>query len=149
MDAKRWKPETYPQVIPYLVVDDAGALMDFVLKVFDGVPADRVPGPDGNVQHGEVRIGASMVMVGRARTPDARTTSMVYVDVPDVDATYAKALAAGATSLMPPADQFYGHRSAAVIDPFGHKWSLSTQIEEMTPAEMQARMNAWIQSQAK
>lgn len=128
MDAKRWKPETYPQVIPYLVVDDAGALMDFVLKVFDGVPADRVPGPDGNVQHGEVRIGASMVMVGRARTPDARTTSMVYVYVPDVDATYAKALAAGATAVQPPADQPYGDRSGGVRDAFGNQWWMATHL---------------------
>lgn len=132
MDAKRWKPETYPQVIPYLVVDDAGALMDFVLKVFDGVPADRVPGPDGNVQHGEVRIGASMVMVGRARTPDARTTSMVYVYVPDVDATYAKALAAGATAVQPPADQPYGDRSGGVRDAFGNQWWMATHLRPAT-----------------
>ena len=128
MDAKRWKPETYPQVIPYLVVDDAGALMDFVLKVFDGVPADRVPGPDGRLQHGEVRIGASMVMVGRARTPDAKTTSMVYVYVPDVDATYAKALACGATSVQPPADQPYGDRSGGVLDVFGNQWWMATHL---------------------
>jgi PhnB protein len=130
MDARTWKPETYPQVIPYLVVDDAGALMDFVLKVFDGVPADRVPGPDGQVQHGEVRIGASMVMVGRARTPDARTTSMVYVYVPDVDATYAKALAAGATAVSPPADQFYGDRSGGVRDPWGNQWWMATHLRK-------------------
>lgn len=132
MDAKRWKPETYPQVIPYLVVDDAGALMDFVLKVFDGVPADRVPGPDGRLQHGEVRIGASMVMVGRARTPDARTTSMVYVYVPDVDATYAKALACGATSVQAPADQPYGDRSGGVRDVFGNQWWMATHLRPST-----------------
>ena len=132
MDAKCWKPETYPQVIPYLVVDDAGALMDFVLKVFDGVPADRVPGPDGRLQHGEVRIGASMVMVGRARTPDARTTSMVYVYVPDVDATYAKALACGATSVQPPADQPYGDRSGGVRDAFGNQWWMATHLRPTT-----------------
>lgn len=132
MDAKRWKPETYPQVIPYLVVDDAGALMDFVLKVFDGVPADRVPGPDGRLQHGEVRIGASMVMVGRARTPDARTTSMVYVYVPDVDATYAKALACGATSVQAPADQPYGDRSGGVRDAFGNQWWMATHFRPST-----------------
>jgi uncharacterized glyoxalase superfamily protein PhnB len=128
MDAKHWKPETYPQVIPYLVVDDAGALMDFVLKVFDGVEAERVRGPDGHVQHGEVRIGASMVMTGRARAPAARTTSMVYVYVPDVDATYARALASGATSVQAPADQHYGDRSGGVRDPWGNQWWMATHL---------------------
>lgn len=123
-----WKPTTYPQVIPYLVVDDADGLMDFVLEVFAGTPADRVRGEDGATQHGEVRIGASMVMVGRAREPGAATKAMVYVYVPDADATYRAALSAGATSVSAPADQHYGDRTAGVRDRWGNQWYLATRI---------------------
>ena len=140
LTAKAWKPETYPQVIPYLVVEGAGALMDFVGRVFDGVPAERLPGPDGHVQHGEVRIGASMVMMGRARTPDAKTTSMVYVYVPDVDATYPRALAAGATSVMAPADHDDDDdRRGSGKDAWGHPWWIATHGEPVPPDELVRR----------
>jgi PhnB protein len=63
-----------------------------------------------------------------------------------VDAAFDRAVAAGATVLMPVADQFYGERSGTVLDPFGHKWSLSTHIKDMTPAEMQAAMDEWMKA---
>ena len=134
-----WKPKTYPQVIPYVVVDDAGGLMDFLKTVFEGTEAERVVGPDGHVQHGEIRVGESMVMCGRARAPSDRTAAMVYVYVPDVDAAYARAVAAGATSIRPPTDEFYGDRSGGVKDAWGNQWWMATHKETLTPEEVARR----------
>ncbi len=149
-------PDGEHTVTMYLHVRGAADALAFYEKAFGAREKFRLTMGD-QIGHAEFVIGDTAIMVSdenpawgnSSPTTLGGRSSGMNIYVPDCDAAYAKALAAGATSLMPPADQFYGHRSAAVIDPFGHKWSLSTQIEEMTPAEMQARMNAWIQSQAK
>jgi len=83
-----------------------------------------------------------MVMCGQARTPADRTTSMVYVYVPDTDAAYARALAAGATAVRPPADEFYGDRSGGVKDAWGNQWWMATHREELTSEEIARRAAA-------
>ena len=134
------QPEGMQTVIPYLIVEDAGAELDFAAQVFDGEIIERMEGPGGAVMHGEVRIGDSVVMLGAAQPPERPALpAMCYVYVPDCDATYAKALAAGATSTRDPADQFYGDRNAGVRSPSGVEWWIGTHVEDVPPDEMQRR----------
>jgi PhnB protein len=99
----------------------------------------RFSGPDGTVGHAEVRIGGSPVMMGEARGPWPAMPCAIYLYVNDTDAVYRRALAAGATSLMEPADQFYGDRNAGVKDPCGNFWWIATHKEDVSPEELQAR----------
>ena len=132
-------PDGYHSVSPYLIVDDAGALLDFLTAAFDGEERERIAMPSGQVMHAEIRIGNSMVMMGGARPgADAAKTSL-YLYVEQVDAVYRQALAAGAVSVMAPADQFYGDRNAGITDPAGNTWWIATHIEDVPPAELQRR----------
>jgi PhnB protein len=121
------KEETTTQtVIPYVVVPGAEQMMDFLREAFDATEVLRSAGSGGF--HGEVRIGGSQVMMGGRpgmSWPEALATVHLYV--PDADATYRRALAAGATSLYPPTDQFYGDREAGIRDPFGNRWFIATR----------------------
>ena len=132
-------PEGYHTVTPYLVVDDVDRLIDFLRAAFDAVEKERVPGKDGRTGHAEVILGDSYVMMGRAQPEFPATPCMLYVYVPDTDATYARALAAGATSLQEPADMFYGDRNATVKDPTGITWGIATRQENLTPEELAER----------
>jgi len=115
MSASPREPE-FGSVIPYLAVRGAGALVDFLVDAFDGEVVEKIAGPDGGVRHAEVRVGESLLMMGEAR-PDAKTWSaMLYVCVGDSDRAYARAIAAGATSVRAVQDEFYGHRVGAVQD---------------------------------
>ena len=117
-----YQPAGYRSVAPYLVVRDVPGLVDFLVRVFGGVEVERSTLPDGTVLHAEVRIGDSIVMMGAARGESEPTRTALYVYVPDADAVHHAALAAGATSLRAPANQFYGDRCAGVRDPFGNDW---------------------------
>jgi uncharacterized glyoxalase superfamily protein PhnB len=94
--------------------------------------------PDGTIMHVEVRIGDSKVMMGEPTGQFQPMPAMLYVYVKDTDATYLSAMRAGATSLMEPADQFYGDRNAGVEDPCGNRWWIATHKEDV-PAEEMAR----------
>ncbi len=147
-------PTGYHTVTAYLHVRGAAAALAFYAKAFGATERYRLTMGD-KIAHAEFVIGDTTVMVSdenlewgnKSPTTLGGHTSGLNVYVEDCDAAFAQAVAAGGTPLMPPGDQFYGHRSAAVIDPFGHKWSLSTVIEDVPPAEMQTRMEAWMQSQ--
>ena len=132
-------PEGYHTVTPYLVVDDVDRLLDFLKAAFDATEKERVPGQDGATGHAEVLIGDSHVMMGRAQDEIPKLPCMLYVYVPDTDATYARALAAGATSQQEPADMFYGDRNASVKDPTGNLWTIATHQENLTSEELAAR----------
>jgi uncharacterized glyoxalase superfamily protein PhnB len=118
-------------VTPYLVAQDADGLIEFVKRVFDATELSRSIGSAGG-RHAEVRIGDSMVMIGGGTATGAWNgepmPAMLYLYMPDVDAVYARALAAGAISLAAPADQPYGERSAGVQDPFGNQWYVGAPI---------------------
>ena len=143
-------PEGYHSVTPYLTVDDAKAAIRFYEQAFGATEVLRLPMGD-KIGHAEVRIGDSMVMLsdewleygklGPKARGGATATLMIYLE--DVDAAYARALAAGATAERPVEDQFYGDRSGSVTDPFGHSWTLSTHVEDVGEEEMQRRMAAW------
>ncbi len=132
-------PEGYPRVIPYMVVARVQPLIAFLQSVFDGQLLERMEAADGRVMHAEVRIGDSVIMMGEAKEGfPARPTSL-YLYVEDVDAAYRKALHAGASTLMEPADQFYGDRNAGVADAEGNQFWLGARVEDVSPEELQRR----------
>ena len=141
-------PEEYPRVMPYLSIDGAGAAIDFYSTVLDAKERMRMGGPDGKVGHAELEIGDSVIMLAD-ENPDMGNKSptslggspvslMVYVE--DVDATFAKALKAGATEVQPIEDKFYGDRSGSFEDPWGHQWHVATHIEDVSPEDMDKRL---------
>lgn len=133
-------PEGFRTVTPYLVVPDAAKVMDFLKRAFGATERYKMPGPDGSVFHAELQVGDSIVMLGQAQDENRRP--MLYLYVPDVDATYKGAIAAGGISIREPADQFYGDRNGAVKDPGGNEWWIATHKEDVSPQEMQRRMAA-------
>jgi PhnB protein len=148
-------PADYPGVTPYLAVDDAAAAIEFYKTGFGATEIMRLPGPDGKIGHAEVKIGNAIVMIADEH-PDADHRSpktlggsavKLHMYVENVDSFFENAVAAGAKVLMPIADQFYGDRSGRLEDPFGHIWLVSTHIEDVSPEEMQKRMDAYSQGQ--
>jgi PhnB protein len=140
-------PEGYHSVTPYLVVKGAAALIDFLKQAFDANEFVRMARPDGTIQHAEVRIGDSVVMIGEATSPWEPMPTMLYLYAGDVDAIYQRALKTGATSVQAPADQFYGDRTAAVKDPSGNFWYIATHVEDLSPEEIRRRAEAHAKSQ--
>ena len=135
-------PEGYHTVTPYLTATDATALLAFIEKAFDAANVQAMRGADGTVQHAELTIGDSHVMLGQARDAAGATRAMLYLYVPDCDAAYRKAVAAGGTPLSEPATQFYGDRHGAVTDCCGNQWYVATHVEDVPPEEMARRAQA-------
>jgi PhnB protein len=143
-------PDGYHSVTPYLIVDGAAEAIRWYGEALGAVEVLRLPMGD-KVGHAEIRIGNSHVMLSDEWPdygklgPKARggATSGLNVYLEDVDAAFARALAAGASVERPVEDQFYGDRSGTIIDPFGHSWTLSTHIEDLSEEEIQQRMAAW------
>ena len=135
-------PRGYHTVTPYLVVSDAAKLIDFLKRAFGATERYKMAGPDGSVGHAEMQIGDSVVMLGQQSSQARATRSMIYLYVPDCDALYRSALAAGATSIREPSDQFYGDRNGAVSDFAGNEWWVATHKEDVSSAEMERRMAA-------
>jgi PhnB protein len=140
-------PEGYHTVTPYLVVQGAAKLIDFLKQAFDAKEIMRMPRPDGTIMHAEVRIGDSAVMMGDAWGEFKPMPGSIYLYVHDTDATYKRALQAGATAVMEPTNQFYGDRHACVIDPVGNRWSIATHIEDVPPEELVRRAEAFMKQE--
>lgn len=143
-------PDGYHTVTPYLILKDAAKALQFYGEAFGATECMRLPAPDGTLMHAEIRIGDSPIMLCD-ECPDWNALSpvtiggtavsiMLYVD--DVDAVVNRAVAAGATLQMPVADQFWGDRMGSIIDPFGHKWSIATHVEDVSPEEISLRAKA-------
>lgn len=141
-------PDGYPRVTPYLVVDGGEAAIEFYSNIFGARERMRMPAPGGRIGHAELDFGDSLVMLAD-EFPDmgnlspktiggSPVTISLYVE--DVDAVFAAALDAGATSVRPVDNQFYGDRTGQLEDPFGHRWSIATHIEDVPPDEMEKRM---------
>jgi PhnB protein len=122
--------ETYHTVTPYLVVPDGDAELTFLKTAFGGTEVSCQRNSDGTVMHAEIRIGDSLVMLGQAGGPWKPRSAALYLWVKDVDATYAKALQAGATSESEPEDKPYGHRNAGVIDRNGVTWWIGAPVKQ-------------------
>lgn len=114
-------PAGYQQVMPYLIVRDAAKFIDFTSKVFGAVERLRIMRDERHIKHAEIKIGDSVIMFADATEQFGPRTAALFVYVEDADQTYHKALAEGATSVMPMSDQEYG-RSGGVADPFGNLW---------------------------
>ena len=140
-------PENTSFVMPRLVCRDAAAEMEFCIRTFEAEELNRRPGPDGKTAHGLLKISGEMVMIegefpsvpSRAPSLDGSSPVVIFVYVPDVDATVARAVANGAKVLMPLQDQFWGDRIAWFSDPAGHVWTVASRIEDTTAAERTAR----------
>ena len=133
---------------PYLTVQGAATLLDFLKQAFAATELHRMTQPDGTVGHAEVRIGDSVVMLAEARDEWQPMPGALYLYVHDTDAAYQRALQAGATSLMEPADQFYGDRNAGVKDPVGNHWWIATHKEDVSPEELAKREEAFLKQQS-
>lgn len=143
-------PDGYSSITPYLIVDDGDAALTFYKDVFGAVELMRVEAPGGKLGHAEIQLGDSRVMLA-SEFPEMGAVSpptvggspvslLFYTE--NVDEVFARALAAGAVEERPVQDQFYGDRSGSLRDPFGHKWSISTHIEEVSPEELERRSKA-------
>jgi len=144
-------PDGFHTLTAYLSVRGAAQAIDFYKRAFGATERFRMPTPDGNkIGHAEIVIGDSIVMLadefpefGNTSPQSLNGTPVCFsLYVKDADAAYKQALDAGATVLKPIADQFYGDRAGTVQDPFGHKWTLMTHKEDLTPEELQARLAA-------
>ena len=137
-------PDGYHRVTPYLAVDGASRLIDFLKEAFGAEETFRMPAGEGKIGHAEVRIGDSVVMTGDASGGDTPAMpAMIHLYVEDIDATYRRALEAGATSVREPADQFYGDRSGGVRDPAGNLWWIVTHVEDVSEEELARRAEEW------
>jgi PhnB protein len=144
----QFKPDDYHTVTPYLIVQGAPKLLAFLKQVFDAKERFIMPGPDGGIGHAEVAIGDSVIMFADSSPRYGPRNAMLYLYVADVDATYKRALEAGATSVHEPADQFYGDRSAGVEDAFGIHWGIATHVEDVPPEEIEKRAKAYKPAQS-
>jgi len=148
-------PAGYHSVTPYLMVRDAAKALAYYRDAFGAAELMRFEGPPGRIAHAEVKIGDSHVMladeqpengyVGPQTLGGTGVSLMLYV--PDVDATFARAVAAGATVRRSVADQFYGDRVGTLTDPFGHVWSIATHREDVSVDEAKRRMAALMKEQ--
>ena len=140
-------PDGYPQVTPYLCVDGAKAAIEFYSNVLGDRERMHMPGPGGKIGHAELELGDSLIMLADefpemgVRGPKAvgGTPVMIMIYVEDADAVFDAAVAAGATALRPVENQFYGDRIGQFEDPFGHRWSVATHVEDVPPDEMEKR----------
>lgn len=135
-------PKGFHTITPYLVVTDPSALIEFLKNAFNAVEIHRVQRHDGSVMHAQVQIGDSMLMMGGATAECPAMEAGIYLYVEDSDALYARAVAAGATSLMPPTDEFWGDRMGGVRDPSGTCWWIATHVEDVPEDELARRAEA-------
>jgi len=140
-------PENTSLIIPRLVCRDPAAEIDFCVRTFEAVVLNRRPGPTGSVAHALLTIGPEMIMIeaewptlpSRAPAPDGTSPVVIFVYVPDVDWTVERASACGGKVLVPTQNQFWGDRTAWIMDPAGHVWTVATRIEETTAEERAGR----------
>jgi len=149
-------PEGYHAVTPYLIIKGATAAIDYYKKVFGATERMRMDGPGGTIGHAELVIGDSTVMLADEhpdmgfRSPKTLGGSPVslVLYLEDVDTVFKRAVDAGAKSLRPVENQFYGDRMGTLEDPFGHVWSVATHVEDVPPEEMQRRAEEAAKQQA-
>ena len=141
-------PEGFHTVTPYLICDGASQAIEFYKKAFGAVEAVRMAMPNGKIGHAEIRIGDSFIMLadenseGAAHSPQRYGGSPINVllYVENTDAMLAQAVSAGAKIVRPIKDEFYGDRTATIVDPFGHTWYIHTHVKDVTPEEMKKAM---------
>jgi uncharacterized glyoxalase superfamily protein PhnB len=148
-------PQPKHTVVPYLRVKGAAKAIDFYTKALGAKEHMRMPGPDERLMHAELEIAGGIIylsdefpeMGGETGAPNGAVT--IHLNVPDCDALFAQAIAAGATATMPLQDMFWGDRFGKLKDPFGHEWSISTTKEHLSPEEMNRRGAEMMKSMRK
>jgi PhnB protein len=133
-------PEGLPNLITQLVAKDARALIAYCEKAFGAALQHAVDGPDGKIIHGYMKIGDAVVFISDASGFSKLTVTNMFLYVPDVDAVFARATAAGGKAVAPVSDMFWGDRWGMVEDPFGNHWQIATHIEDVAPDELMRRM---------
>ena len=141
-------PDGMHSLTPHLVCAGASAAIEFYKNAFNAIEEMRLPGPQGKLMHAAIRIGDSMLMLadefpemgGFGPKSMKGSPVTIHLQVEDVDATVAQAVAAGANVTMPVADMFWGDRYGQLEDPFGHKWSVATHTQDLSPQEIQDGM---------
>ena len=151
-------PEGFHTVTPSIVVRNAAKAIDFYKQAFGAQELVRMPAPDGSIMHAELKIGDSIIFLGEenpnmglCKSPQTigGVTGTLHLYVPNVDATFQQAIAAGAKEAMPVADMFWGDRYGTVTDPFGYVWGIGTHKEELTADDMKKRTQEFFASMAK
>lgn len=143
------------ELFAYLCVRDAARAIEFYVKAFGAREKLRLTEPSGRIGHAELDFGGTTLMLAdefpecgiTGPRPEMGTPVTLHVHVDDADAVIARAIDAGASLEREPKDEFYGERSGAVRDPFGHRWTIGHQIEDVSPDEMQRRYTALLQTQ--
>ena len=135
-------PDGYHTVTPYLIATDAAKVLEFAQRAFGATEVEKHVDDKGRIVHAALRIGDSMIMLGQASDEWKAMPCMLHLYVPDVDATYKNAIAAGGKSVREPTNEFYGDRSAGVIDESGNQWWMATHVEYVSEEEMEKRMKA-------
>jgi PhnB protein len=143
----RFVPAGYHTITAQLSIDGAAKAIEFYKKALGAEEIDRALDPSGaKVWHAALRIGDSMLFVNDVfpEMGGTHSHSSLWLYVPDVDASFQRAVEAGAKAENPPADMFWGDRMAHVSDPFGQKWALATHVKDMTPEEQKAAADAFV-----
>jgi PhnB protein len=147
-------PEGYHTITPQLTLDDAAGTIEWYKNALGAEELGRSLGPDGKIMHAEIKIGNSRVMVndvmmGKGPKALGGSPASLWLFVDDSDALFKRALGAGAKVAMPIADQFWGDRAGAVIDPGGDTWWIASRKEDLTPAEMRQRAEDFFKQTAQ
>ncbi len=151
-------PKGFHTVTPSLIVRDAAAAIDFYKKALGAEELMRMPTPDGKIGHAELKIGDSIIFLsdefpnmGVSKSPQTLggCTGTLNLYVPDVDATFQRAVSAGGKATMPVADMFWGDRYGTFIDPFGHHWGIGTHKEDLSAEEIDERAQDFYASMAQ
>jgi PhnB protein len=139
-------PSGFHTLTPHITVDGAAKYIDFLKQAFGGTEISRAPGPGGKLMHASVRIGDSMLMfndlfpeMGVPPIAQGHWPIVLHLYVPDADAAFERAKAAGCQVTFPLSDQFWGSRYGHVKDPFGFTWAIATHQEDLTPEELEQR----------
>lgn len=142
-------PQGFHTLTPHLMVRGASDYIDFLTRAFGAVELNRSPGADGRLMHATVQIGDSLLMLndhfpefGAPPIAEGHWPVTLSLYVPDADATFAQAVAAGCKATMPLADQFWGDRYGQLKDPFGFVWAIATHKEDLTPDQVKQRFEA-------
>lgn len=157
MASARRIPEGHAGVIAYLTIDGAAKAIDFYKEVFEAQEVTRLEAPGGRIGHAELKIGDGFVMLSDAseqfgRPPPHRGSENgfgMHLYVNDVDQVFSKAVKAGAKPLHEPSNEFYGDRAGRFEDPFGHRWMISTHVEDVSREEMQRRFDKMVMEHKK
>ena len=150
-------PGVPTMLTPHIVVRRAARAIDFYRRAFGAEEVLRLTGPDGAIAHAELRFGDALLYLNEeSRVDDEHSpeslggaAASLHLYVPDVDAAFTQAKGAGAKVTMPVTDMFWGDRVAEIEDPSGHRWSIATRKEDLSPKEISERAKVWFASQGK